>query len=489
MLASLPPDIGEHRYIQILVPTGLDGASDSYAVTRIVGSVHADARFLLRIIDHIEGVALYAAMRMNDPENRDLADAFDGDEELDHEDEPSALSVIRVVVDLENDQPLESIKEMGIMTKSAARSVLESLQRRGSTIQRRVEIGRANVHTPELACTVEAHDGCINAVAATPSGEQLVSTGQDGEIFVWDTDSWRGRAIDLDKEDVRSYSDAHRSALAISADGAWLAWAYDGYPTITLDRLDGSERREHMNYREAFDGRYIDLCQHYQGCDQVFSSFAFSPNGQWLATGGVQSPLVVWSTMGDIGPIVLEEPDEFDTACSLAFSPDGKTLVQGQHNCGEIRMWDTQTWGRCRTINAVTNAVDDDIRSLQFNARGTRLLLGGGFTHARVRVLYLRQKRKGWQDLGYHGKAHPDPCNDYEYVNSVGFLSGNRMAYSVGRTDGLIKFWDIADHQQVHEIDANQGGIESASLISNRRLVTAGIDGTLKVWDLSKSAV
>jgi RNA polymerase sigma factor (sigma-70 family) len=84
-----------------------------------------------------------------------------------------------------------------------------------------------------------------------------------------------------------------------------------------------------------------------------FYSFAFSPNGKWLATLGSQNPTVtnevcLWdvATLKEVHRItdaIIRTPDWSRGMGSIAFAPDGKTFAATKAS-GAIHLWDIASW-------------------------------------------------------------------------------------------------------------------------------------------------
>jgi WD40 repeat protein len=68
---------------------------------------------------------------------------------------------------------------------------------------------------------------------------------------------------------------------------------------------------------------------------------AFSPDGQTVASGGVDGKVVVWNV--EKGPPIQVVAAHGDEVTGLAFSrPDGRLLASASYD-GTVRLWDVST--------------------------------------------------------------------------------------------------------------------------------------------------
>ncbi|MEE8482536.1 MAG: hypothetical protein V3S12_04220, partial [Acidiferrobacterales bacterium] len=70
----------------------------------------------------------------------------------------------------------------------------------------------------------------------------------------------------------------------------------------------------------------------------LVKSIAFSPDGRWLAGGGLSDGVVVWSVR-DGGMVRKMVPDRSSPVNSLEFSRNGRWLFSGDAG-GMVSVWD-----------------------------------------------------------------------------------------------------------------------------------------------------
>lgn len=165
--------------------------------------------------------------------------------------------------------------------------------------------------------TFKGHSGTVNALTTTPDGRRLLSAAGDGVTRVWDAATGRALAT-MTAEGVAAFW-----SVAVSADGAQVASAGNGR-TIGLWRLD------------TFAPVQADPESGHR--DSVIS-LAWSPDGEWLASGDAAGRIFI--RRASDGSIARRLGTYRARIEALAYAPSGATLLSAAD--GEARAWNVQT--------------------------------------------------------------------------------------------------------------------------------------------------
>jgi len=112
-------------------------------------------------------------------------------------------------------------------------------------------------------------------------------------------------------------------------------------------------------------------------CGSAVSEVAVDPEGRWLAVGCRDGTVGVWDTAAWKSVVVFPAHDYMVGA--LAFSPDGQWLASGHGDlintvptAGTVRIWDTASWELLATVDGH----EYPVTALAFSPDGRRLVTG-----------------------------------------------------------------------------------------------------------------
>ncbi len=255
-----------------------------------------------------------------------------------------------------------------------------------------------DVAQSRVRATLKGHTAMVFTVAFAPDGKALASSSWDGTVRIWDPGS----------------GDLRRELFGHEGPVRTLAYAQDGRILLTAGN-DGVPR--------SWDAATGELRMTWQDHGTMIARVAFDRDGRRFATVAGKSTRI-WARPAHDPPHLCE--DTCDVS-SLAFSPDGTTLVTGNQQ-GMIRVWDTATGQLRDTLKGHPPGVRGGVLSLVYAPDGKTLASGGEDGTVR-----LWQAATGTQLLCLKGQPAA--------VNTVAFSrDGRRLAAALH--DGTVRIWD-----------------------------------------------
>lgn len=255
---------------------------------------------------------------------------------------------------------------------------------------------------------------CPALEAALDMERNLLALGAKGRVYLWDLQSGvLAQAFSLFVEgDIPT-------ALAFHPHGLFLAIA------PFADDIDLWRWEEgHLVYAYS-------LCSDDYAC---YKSLAFSPDGQFLASGNFESGKVLLWRMPDGQPVQPMEPP-LGRVEGLAFSPDGKLLVAG--NAGgdkkdiEMRVWDMQTKQAVQSF---------PIGNWHPTFSPDGKLLAAGDLH------FI-----GIWDVANRKSIRFMPAHKGRFARLV-FSPSGRILASIGDRQRTIRWWNVEDGREIYRM-------------------------------------
>ena len=202
--------------------------------------------------------------------------------------------------------------------------------------------------------------------------------------------------------------------------------------------------------------------------DRWVQKVAFSPDGRFLAIGGLRAGLTLWDLRPNGKMQVLPVPIERVNA--IAFSPDGNTIAATTALNGQIVLWDLAA-SRVRTILRCAFPV----QHIAFSPDGRHLGSGERVPGASISVWNLETGRRTLEITGSSGS-----------ITALGFtIDGTMLATAAGQ-ERPVRLWDLKSGQLSRRLAGHAFCTNSIAFSSDgMTMATAGNDGMVRVWSIT----
>jgi WD40 repeat protein/uncharacterized caspase-like protein len=295
-------------------------------------------------------------------------------------------------------------------------------------------------------------------LAFAPDGHLLVSAIVDKRVKLWDVTT-KANERDLGPTAL------DWSLLKITRDGRLLAMS-EGYTVKLWEVATGHE----LPALKAPNSGLLST----QG--RVF--VGFTDDGRKVATGGFDTPTVLWET--DTAKQLLKMSGRTNMAYKVAFSADGNQLSSG----GRTR-WDLHTG---RGLRLTTSPSD---RPFGFPSPDGRLLALFAPNSNAVSIIETpsgRQLQKLAPSTGdsvvQRVSFSPDSAMlVVTYNASEAQIKKRTTSGPFGSKENQVKIWDVKSGRELHTLNLANTPSEAGFSTDGRILATLGFMGEISLWD------
>ncbi|XP_065187306.1 periodic tryptophan protein 2 homolog [Sycon ciliatum] len=240
------------------------------------------------------------------------------------------------------------------------------------------------------------------------------------------------------------------SSVAINSTGDWLAF--------------GCRSRGQLLVWEWASESYL---MKQQGHFYDMSCLAYSPDGQYLATGGDDSKVKIWNTLTGFCFVTFTE--HTGGVSAVQFVPNGKAVISASLD-GTVRAFDLHRYRNFRTFASPRPA---QFSCLALDSSG-ELVCAGSHDTFEVFVWSMQTGRLLELLSGHEGP-----------VSGVAFQPSTAQLVSCS-WDKTVRTWDVLNRSSAQEtIQVNSDAVALAFRQDGHQFAVSTLDGTITFFDMN----
>jgi WD40 repeat protein len=198
-------------------------------------------------------------------------------------------------------------------------------------------------------------------------------------------------------------------------------------------------------------------------------SVAFSPDGKTILTGNDDGTARLWDATS--GTLLRTLQGDRDDVLSVAFSPDGRSVLTASRGDKTAQLWDATSGARLRTLQGHTG----DVFSAAFSPDGKTVLTGSGDWTARL-----------WDTAS--GALLRTLQGHTSGVSSAVFSRDGKTILT-GSFDETARLWDAASGAPLRILQGHADVVTSVAFSPDGKTVLTGsLDKTARLWDAASGA-
>jgi len=278
-----------------------------------------------------------------------------------------------------------------------------------------------------------------------------------------------------------------------------------------LQAIRGKQQLQKLNIPDAALQTQIDAAleravlsiqekNRFNGHQAAILAIAFSPNGQEIATAGVDGSIRIWQPNGKL----LNTIKNREVTRALKFSPDGKYLVSG----GDSRV--AKLWNRDGSLYRAITTQASGIWTLDFSPDSQSLITGGTDSFGELwdiasgqLIRKIQKQKTGSRTIAYspdgkliaigsvdglvrlwspEGQLRATLPNHNATIQAIAF-SADQQTFATATDDGILRLWNRQDNTLIKSVKAHTAAIWSLAFSpDSKTLATASWDKTIKLW-------
>jgi WD40 repeat protein len=317
-------------------------------------------------------------------------------------------------------------------------------------------------------------DSVVQSVAFSPCGTLLACSHED-TICLWNRQSGSSRILTTPTKvtcvafspDGRYLASGHRSSTHTDDDNDYVVKdSNDQGSIVCLWDCLSSSSEEQKEEQEDLQCTRVLRGPSYGG----LLSVAFSPDGQTIASGGVDQSIRLWKVSD--GTCITTLVGHSNWVYHVKFSPDGRYLASVGEDETAVWLWDLNDDYSCTTLEGHSECV----HCVDFTPDGKYLVSGSDDETIRLWNMHNNYSCSVLQ--GNHCSVWTLACSpDCQTI-----VSGSREADG----DRVLRLWSIPEERSTCVLRGHSDYITSVAFSpSGRALASGALDCSMRTWNLA----
>ncbi|RKU30757.1 hypothetical protein C6497_03500 [Candidatus Poribacteria bacterium] len=291
-------------------------------------------------------------------------------------------------------------------------------------------------------------------ISLSPNQEFLITKDLGNVLGVWEIETG------ILKHTITGFTDPIRD-IALAADDNTIACA--SYRVVEIWQISTGNKLHTL-----------------AGHDHNVDTVAFNSDGSLLASGSFDTSIRLWDAMSGVYQHTLTQ-DRIGEVSSLAFSPDGKTLVSGHYHT--LHKWNVPNKRHIQKLEGQNN----QINSVAISSDGKTIASGGiaaynGEDNFGNKAIYLWDLATGKYKKTLSGNMGDTNCVAFSPDGKL-LASGCENVWDE-EMDAVI-VWDVVSGSQLSILKGHTGSVYRVEFSSDgNTLASGGADKTIRLWDV-----